>query len=368
MKIFISPQTKISVFFLILTLILGSSFLFIFFFNLSGVEIVVKTKPYNLETSFKLEVNPSDFKELKIFEIEKEAEKEFTPKTKVTFTGISLGEVKIINNSSNDQTLVATTRLLSPENLLFRLTERVLVKAKGETKAKVKADKEGEEYKIGPSKFTIPGLSPGLQKLIYAESEKPMSASSRESGLILPEDLETAKKTLKNQLYENILEEIKKKLPEKNLQIITKSEILSEKSDAQVNEEKEKFKVHLKLKVQALALERDKLLQIAQKKLLEQIKEDEVLVSLEEKSLSCLLEKLETAKKEGTISVALRAEVRKNQKAKIFDKEKIKGFSPEEIKNYFKSFDEVQDAKIYFFPPFIQKIPKNLEKIRFKVI
>jgi len=366
MKIFISPHTKIGYLFLTLTLTLLGGLIFVSFFAITQAEIVVKPKPFNVETTFKLEVNNQSFNEMRVFEETDEAEKEYSPETKVTVTGFAEGEVKIINNSSQAQTLIATTRLLSGGGLIFRIVEGVNVPAHGGIKVLAKADKQGKEYNLGPTKFTIPGLSVSLQKLIYAETDMPMKASSRESGLILLSDLEAAKKNLKEQLYKNIVDEIKKKLPEKNFQIITKSEVLSETTDTQVNEEKEKFKVNIKLKITAISLERDKLLKIAQDKLKENLKEEESLASFDENSLSCLIDKIDVNKKEGTVTVALRGQAKINEKSKIFDKEKIKNLTPEEVKEYFKAFDEIEEVKVNFFPPLLKKMPNSAEKIKFK--
>jgi len=367
MKIFISPHLKIGYFFLIFTLILLGGFIFTLFFTLRGTEIIVKPKIFNIETSFKFEINDKiDRSKMKIFEVTKETEKEFSPKTKTQVYDYAGGEVKIINTSSQEQTLIATTRLLSPQGLIFRINETVYIKPKGETKTYAKADKAGKEYEIAPTKFTIPGLSTSLQKLIYAETEKPMTATSLQSGLVTLADLEEAKKKLKDQLYENVLDEIKKELPENNLQIITKSTILSEKSNAKINEEKEKFKVYLKLKVIALTFPREDLLEIAKNKLQEQLKEDNKLVSYDKESLSCLIDKIDVNR--ATLTIAIRGEAAINEQSKIFEKEKMTNATPEKIKVYLQSFEEIESVRIKFFPPFLKKMPKNPEKIKIKIL
>ena len=365
MKIFIAPHLKIGYFFLILTLVLFGGFIFTLFFTLRGVEIIVKPKIFNIETSFKLEIDDKiDRSKMNFFEETKETEKEFSPKTKTQIYDYAGGEVKIINTSNQEQTLVATTRLLSPQGLIFRINNTIHIKPKGETKTYAKADKTGKEYEIAPTKFTIPGLSTSLQKLIYAETEKPMTATSLQSGLVTLADLEEAKKKLKDQLYKNVLDEIKKGLPENNLQIITKSIILSEKSDTKINEEKEKFKVYLKLKVIAMTFPREDLLEIAKNKLQEQLKEDNKLVSYDKESLSCLIDKIDVNKKEGTLTIAIRGEATINEQSKIFEKEKMTNATPEKVKEYLQSSEEIEDVRIKFFPPFLKKMPRNPEKIK----
>ena len=370
MKIFIAPHLKIGYFFLIFTLVLLGGFVFTLFFTLRGAEIIVKPKLSDVETSFKYEislpkVDQPGAEKINFFEKIKETEKEFSPKTKTTIYNYTEGEVKIINTSNQGQTLIATTRLLSPQGLIFRINKTVYIKPKGETKIYAKADKAGKEYEIGPTKFTIPGLSASLQKLIYAETEKPMVATSFQKGLVTLADLEDAKKKLRDQLYENVLDEIKKELPENNFQIITKSTILSEKSDAQINEEKEKFKVYLKLKVVALTFPKESLLEIAKNKLEEQLKEDYKLISTDEESLSCLIDKINVNR--ATLTIAIRGQSIINEQSKIFDREKMTNLPPKEVQKYLQSFEEVENVKIKFFPPFLKKMPKNPEKIKIKI-
>ena len=68
------------------------------------------------------------------------------------------GTVTIINESGSVQPLVATTRLLSKDGVLFRIDTPVNVPAKGQVNVIAHADKPGLSGEIGPTQFTIPGL------------------------------------------------------------------------------------------------------------------------------------------------------------------------------------------------------------------
>jgi hypothetical protein len=81
--------------------------------------------------------------------------------------GKARGKVTIYNHySSQKQPLVETTRVLSENGKLFRLTEGVMVpgmsgEEPGVVEAKVIADEPGESYNIDPSVFTIEGFKGG---------------------------------------------------------------------------------------------------------------------------------------------------------------------------------------------------------------
>ena len=106
--------------------------------------------------------------------------------------GTAKGEVILYNTTNETQPLVKTTRVITAEGVLFRLSDRAVVPANGQVTAQVYADQPGASSDIGPSKFTIPGLNPEKQKVIYAESVKPMTGGSGKVGLISESDFKAA--------------------------------------------------------------------------------------------------------------------------------------------------------------------------------
>jgi type IV pilus assembly protein PilM len=108
--------------------------------------------------------------------------------------GLSVGTVRIVNNSSGGQTLIATTRLLSESGVLFRIKDRVFVPAGGNVAVAVAADKPGAAGDIPPSRFTVPGLPPSQQQLVYGESDAAMTGGATYSGTPLrAEELQAVK-------------------------------------------------------------------------------------------------------------------------------------------------------------------------------
>lgn len=113
---------------------------------------------------------------LKAFPIEVSVSAERdVPSASAARDGVATGTVTLVNETGAAQPLVATTRLLSEGGVLFRLRDRVTVPAGGTVEAAVYADQPGPSGDIGPSRFTIPGLSPALQASIYARSSSPMT-------------------------------------------------------------------------------------------------------------------------------------------------------------------------------------------------
>lgn len=115
---------------------------------------------------------------------------------------VARGEVVLYNTTNLDQPLVKTTRLLSPDGILFRLSEGVVVPATGKVTAAVYADQPGKKSEIGPTKFSIPGLAEAKQKVIYGESTKPMVGGVKTVGSLSASDISQAEESYKEKVRE----------------------------------------------------------------------------------------------------------------------------------------------------------------------
>ena len=124
----------------------------------------------------------------------------YFPTGSKTIEGTAGGEVTLFNKTAEAQTLVKTTRLLTPAGVLFRLSDKVTVPANGEVKAQVYADKAGKDSNIGPSTFTIPGLGTDKQKVIYAESTVAMDNAVRQVGILTDADVQAAQKDFEQKI------------------------------------------------------------------------------------------------------------------------------------------------------------------------
>lgn len=112
-------------------------------------------------------------------------------------TDRATGTATIVNTTSREYTFVATTRLLSKEGVLFRMTQSTKIPANGSVDVQVRADQPGAEGDIGPTTFTIPGLPPDQQRLITAKSDSAMTGGSGEGVKgVSQSDIEAAKSEL----------------------------------------------------------------------------------------------------------------------------------------------------------------------------
>ncbi len=360
--IFISPHKKISYLFAALTIVVLTITIAGLIQQSYRVNILVYSKRHRLEINF------TDTVKAQILQETLSGEKTATPQTIATMDDFAIGEVIIINNSSQNQTLVANTRLLSADKKLFHLSARVVVLAKQKVKAKVRADKPGADYDIPPTTFSIPGLSSILQTKIYAESQEAMSGGFKKVGLITQKDIDDAITALNNELKRQALANLEKKNNDPNLSVALRSDIISSSADAKANDEKDQFTVKLTVKTTAALVKEDDLLKTMNDQLAKQVPGDEKLATIEQSSFAYRLQSFDTDAQTAAIQMYLAGEAILSENNNLLAKVYFTGKTKNEIKNYLQNIEEVDNYKITFSPFFIKKSPGDEKRINIKVI
>jgi hypothetical protein len=382
-KVYISPHQKIGNLFLILTALSIGGIIFGFFSLVYGAEIIITPQVQDIDTNLTLvvrEIEPLDIEGEgtensepfilgKFAEITKEGEFNFSPQSNVSVEDYAEGLITVKNDTWNSVTFVASTRFASPEGLIFRAVDRVFIPARGETEVLVRADKVGAAYDIGPCEFTIPNLtSPSLKENISAWSEKSMSGGIKTTGVIMQSDIEQAQQEVRQKFYEEATQEIKELFPpSSNFKIALRSEIIEENIDAQAGEEKEEFTVATKIKIQAVAFPEEKVMDLALSSLKAQVENNKQLVAYEPESLSYRLISYNLAEKKALLEVQLRGLTTLSPQNEILDETLFFGMSQTEAQQYLKSFPEIQEAKVKFWPSWlIKKFPNSKNRIKIK--
>jgi len=206
--------SRISVPFVVLSLLFLGLVLYATFIRLD-ITIVPRVKTVEAKTNFTVYDRPEDY-EVPVgstLGLVRGMDIEYTqvsPSSGKKVSGAEVsGTVVLINNYTKDQPLVASTRLLTPNNQLLRLTESVVVPAGGSITASVYAETADPSFTLTNTKLTIPGLWAGLQDKIYAEA-KIGSVTYREKAefSITQTDIDQAISTGKAALLEKAKKDI----------------------------------------------------------------------------------------------------------------------------------------------------------------
>lgn len=358
---------KIALSFIVLTLILIAV---IFYFTLSYAYITVYPAEQEVKTDFNFVivedeelVNASEG--IFIGQIVNETlsgEKTFTTTgTKQVFEDV-VGEVEIINNLSREQILVATTRLLTSDGILFRLQNRVVVPGGGSLMAEVYADDPSKPLAKAGTKFTIPGLSESLQELVYAETDKDFVAEGVTVQAISQEETEQAIEILAEELAQQVFKE---ETVDKT-KILSK-EIVSREFSNSVGSEVNEYTLKLEIKVVGVMFDQQSVQTFAQKALEGLVPLDKDLVATNKDNLIYEIEKYDLDNKLAQIKSTIKGVAIISEDSDILEREKLIKLNPEEIRAYLENFEDVESVEIGFFPGWIKKVPYFQDHIIIKI-
>ncbi len=136
------------------------------------------------------------------------------------------GTIFIYNEAQKEPLrLITNTRFESPEGLIFKIKDPVIVpgyttdasgkKVRGVATAAVYADQVGAEYNLAPTKFTVPGFKGEPEyTLIYGESTDTFTGGFNDKKFMIDEaELQTAQQALRTELRNSLLTRIDAEKP-----------------------------------------------------------------------------------------------------------------------------------------------------------
>lgn len=289
------------------------------------------------------------------------------------------GTVKIINKYNANQGLVATTRLLSKEGVLFRTQETVTVPAGGSVEVSVLADEEGEAGNIAPSTFEIVALWEGLKDKIYAESSAAMTGGLVNVSALSDAEIARVKKELQAQLVEDAVTKFQTDMATRtNLPtnaILLPAEtftvtVLSDNANATAGQEVTSVEVTQKLSVQSIVVDGARFNEFLQKSIEEQSPQGVIVMSAPAvEDITFTLNNFSDTN--GTIAGDLGYETTYistiGQDHEVLQKENLVNKTEQEIQNYLRGFKEVQDVSVSFSPFWVTKTPSLPDNITITV-
>ncbi|MFH1233921.1 MAG: hypothetical protein V1649_04735 [Patescibacteria group bacterium] len=369
----INIYRKIAISFIFLTILLLAV---IFYFSLVKVSIVLTPSQEKINDNLTLDVydqqknpvlNSSVILGI-VKQVEVEESKEYKASNREILGQEVVGKVTIINDYNKNQPLVATTRLLSSDNKLFRIKNTVNVSAGGQVEVEVYADEPSREMAIGPAKFTFPGLWAGLQDKIYGQSQTAMEYKEKANITIQQSDIDQAVNDLKATLVIKAKEQINNDFKNYD-QVIYEidNNSITQKLDSKVGEEKDKFTLSMKTMVTVVAFADEKVFQLAKQKLESILPDDKELINFSKKDITYNLYSFDLDQGMATIKVAFTGKMSLNKNAEIIDRSKLLGLTIEQLSQYLNGIPEVAGYEIKIFPSFIKKVPNLIDRIEIQI-
>ncbi len=272
------------------------------------------------------------------------------------------GQVVLINNSAKSQQLVATTRLLSPDNKLFRIKTAVNIPAYGEAEAEIYADKPNSDMAILPTTFTIPGLWLGLQDKIFAKSTTTFVYQQKVKKYVKASDIDAAK----NEMNDILLAKVKVSQSEDiNTGVIYEALVpTSIEASAKVGDSVDEFTVKAKEKLVVITYSKKQAAELAENKLSLLVPDDKELVGYDEKNISYVFDNYNSKTGVASIKVNFNGTMILKGDTEIIDKKQIVNLNQSQLENYLKTFPEIKTFELKFYPSFITRAPRLPERIK----
>lgn len=340
-------------------------------FSKAAVIVTARAGEEIVEMITEVRKEPADgeiFGEVKSLVLEGERIEEISGE-KSEVPAMATGTIKIINEFGRSQQLVATTRFLSKDGVLFRLKKGVLVPAKSSLKAEVYADKLGKEGNIAESKFTIPGLNKDLQKTIYGLGEEPMTGGVVLKTGVSQSDIDRAAEEIAIELLAKGMDELKNLwIAELGNAELYQKKILQVSADPKVGSDAKSIKVRAKVQIDGIRFDREKLYSLLEIKLKERSGADRELRGADGEGLVVEISKLDLEAGTASLKGKLRGVFGITERSAILDPEQLVGLTKSSAENYLRGFHSVEDVKIKISPFWLQRLPNLKDRINIKVI
>jgi hypothetical protein len=358
---------------------------FVFYFlivSFQKVKITIKAKPQQISFKEQILVNSKiseiDFSQKKIpgkiLEFETEISENF-PCTGETLKRAE-GKIKLYNSyTTENEVWRKNTRFISSEGKIFLSKDQIFVPGAKIKDGKLEpsvvevpviAQEGGEEYNIGPSKFSVLAFR-GTERFFkyWGESTEPMKGGGKVK-VLSKEDIENAKKSFTEKVEKKIKEVIKEKLKTEGIvpeNCFTFS-VLEEKFSKNEGEACENFEIKAKVKIKTLTLKENDTNVLAENLIANKLKTKEKIFK---KKINLNCEGKDFERETFSLSLEITGTSFKDLESEINElKRKIAGRSIEETKAILESMDV--EGKIKIFPRFLRKIPENFDKIEIEFV
>ncbi len=280
--------------------------------------------------------------------------------------GIATGIVTLHNDSAIDQPLVKTTRVLTPDGTLFRLTEAAVVPGNGTVDVAVYADKEGPSGNIGPTdKWSIPGLNEAKQKVIYGSSAGAMTGGVRNVGILSQADVERARKQLEGELQKEAISAFGEVDVSKPVVFSAVIDAINVGSD--IGTEISEFSVTATATVVSVQYDETAVSQWATTQLRNRAIGDSDIITATNNKPTVTFKAYDADAGIVTLSVFMDGTVTLNPEGKDLAKEMFFGKDKNEVRRYLLSLDHVNKVDIDFSPVWMQTVPHINDHVTIKV-
>ncbi|MBI2098332.1 MAG: hypothetical protein HYT49_01555 [Candidatus Wildermuthbacteria bacterium] len=290
------------------------------------------------------------------------------------------GIIRVYNeNSTQPQALVANTRFISEDGKIFHLESAASIPGgqmdgrklvPGFLDVTVVAAEPGEDYNIGPSKFSLPGLvgSP-LYTKIHGESLRPMTGGAqREVAVVQEEDIASARGQLVESLKAQATKSLLAKVPPQ-FQVLSDSlvtTVVEDNSLVKPEAELEQFNYTAKVRVSMHAFHKDDADVLAKYLLATHLAASQ---AIDEKTLRIDYQMSGAAAGAGVVPITVQIAADQYEKVDTTAIARhIGGVSTSQLRQLMKEYPFLAKAQFSLWPFWVARVPQDIEKVHLEVL
>lgn len=280
--------------------------------------------------------------------------------------GKAEGVVRITNRYSRNQPLIATTRLLSSDGVLFRTTETVSVPVGGSIDVHVVADKLGASGDIGPATFILPGLWAGIQDKITGTSSEPMHGGKRAVSEISEGQKKEVEQEEATKLKDVVLAAERQKKTDDHEVVIAALQSVQSSSKA-LNDTT--MRVTITAKIAVAHFDPQPLEEPLKRSLNNAIPSPYVFGGLDQSQpFQYSLKQFDTPKKTAQFAITAVAWAIASPDSVPLVKEQFLGLRSSDVDTLAKNFKDVDTISVSISPFWMRSIPKRADRVTLNII
>ena len=280
------------------------------------------------------------------------------------------GRVKITSSLASPQTLVATTRLMTEDDVLFRIKDQVIVPAYGSIEVDVFSDGIGEANDIGDATFVIPGLNPVLRKKFDVETVTPISGGVEDIRMVTKADMETAVAQLKEELSKTIESDLRQKALATGAPIsgeVIEFVLLHKESDPEVGTKADEFEVSIRLRADGVFFDQVELDRLSEARVKEIVPFGSRLLGLADGATEISVDKNDLTSGRAHLRVSVMGNAVLSEDSPALSPSKVAGVTSEAAISYLEQVTGVASASVKISPFWSNHLPTVADNIKVEV-
>lgn len=306
-----------------------------------------------------------------VYEIKQSTSHTFPADSIVTVDMNVEGIVEIGSDLYRDQTLIASTRLLTEDGVLFRTKERVVIPAFGTAQVDVFSE-ENERAADLPedANFTIPGLNESTRKFFTVTSVGDMSGGSKEVRMVTATDIAESEKLLVNRLENQIAQELRKQAKEDGVPMsgeLFVYDTTRSTSDVGAGDEAESYTITVAVEGQGVFYDKNQFKKRVRQMLANRLPFDRELNNFSYDDSDLSAEKIDLIGNRANVRVHACGQSVISPEAAGLNPEKLAGITSQAAVQYLESLEGVSSASVKMSPFWAWRLPDSAEHIDVEV-